>query len=182
MVFPTEGDTKVTHGYLPTYLRLASEIGVTGRVLELGVDQGASLVLWQNLFPQGIVVGVDWNEQSVWPDGLGRIVAAQNDPDLPKWVQEYSKEYDLIVDDCSHKGILTWQSWELLWPLVAPGRYYVIEDWQIGLPSTRGAVFYDPCMVELAQTLVLHLDRDHESKVDEILYRHGLIILRKKVS
>src|SRR6266498_1503908 len=71
------------HGYFPTYLKLASQIGTQGRICEVGIS-GSSLHMWQALFPNGIVVGVDNNRTLSWPDGTVKIVADQDDETLPR--------------------------------------------------------------------------------------------------
>lgn len=170
---------KVALGYLPTYLRLAGRIGTAGRVCEVGVQRGFSLEMWQALFPAGLVVGVDHDRGARWPDGTVRVVAAQDAEDLPAELQPHAPDgYDLIVDDASHDGKLTRRTWQLLWPLVRPGGWYVVEDWQVGFDSTEWHMF-DVSMVELAEWLLRLLDHAG-GEVDEITYRFGMIILRKR--
>lgn len=170
MSFATD---KVSLGYLPTYYGLAEELGPAARVIEVGVLDGGSLEMWQSLFPNGTVVGVDRNYRSRWPEGTVRVVAAQDDAELPAMVAEHGP-FDLVVDDASHEGALTRRTWELLWPLVAPGRYYVIEDWQVAFWPDR-----DDSMLRMAESLLPTLDG---TDVDCITYRHGQIILRKKAT
>lgn len=168
MTFTTD---KVRLGYLPTYLGLAAELGTAARVVEVGVLDGDSLVMWQSLFPEGTIVGVDHNALARWPEGTVRVVVGQNDAALPGMVAEYGP-FDLIVDDASHEGALTRRTWDLLWPLVAPGRYYVIEDWQVAFWPGR-----DQSMLRMAESLLPAIE---DGDAESITYRHGQIILRKK--
>lgn len=170
MTFTTD---KVRLGYLPTYLGLAAELGTAARVAEVGVLDGDSLAMWRSLFPDGTVVGIDNNAGARWPEGTVRIVSGQDADDLPALVAPHGP-FDLIVDDASHEGGLTRRTWELLWPLVAPGRYYVIEDWQVAFWAGR-----DESMLRMAESLLPALNG---GDVDWITYRHGQIILRKKVA
>jgi hypothetical protein len=160
--FATE---KITEGYLPHYLRIAADIGMDARVCEIGVRGGDSLRLWQALFPRGDIAGVDIDPDATWPDGTTRIVAGQDDPALPALVGPRH----LIVDDASHKGALTCATFDLLWPCITPGGYYVIEDWWLEW-GTKDS------MLVLAQNLLPLLRRPD---LDSITYRWGLIILRK---
>jgi Methyltransferase domain len=167
---------KVTLGYLPTYQRLAHEIGPTGRVCEVGVYRGGSLELWQQLFPRGVVVGVDHDPNARWPNGTIQVVAAQDAEGLPAALAEHAPQgYDLIVDDASHQGALTRRTFQLLWPLVRPGRWYVIEDWQIGFGDWAD---YDASMLDMARDLLLLLGQQGGT-IEEIVYRYGMILLRK---
>lgn len=166
---------KVTHGYLPAYLRIASELGVAAKVCEVGVWHGASLLMWQALFPSGLVCGVDSDPGARWPPGTLAVIRGQDDPDLPAVLAVHARRWDLIVDDASHDGPLTRATLDLLWPLIRPGGFYVIEDWQTGLDSWTQ---YGPGMLQMAQGLLPLLERD--SDVEDITYRYGMAILRKK--
>jgi len=170
-------DKATTHGYLPTYLRLASQIGTTGRVCEVGVQQGDSLRMWQALFPDGLIVGVDHDENARWPEGTTRVVASQDDEKLPIQLVDLSPAYDLIVDDASHIGALSRRTWELLWPLVAPGGWYVLEDWMVGFDSWPGP--FGDSMLRFAESLLGTLDRI-DGDVESIEYRYGLAIIKKR--
>jgi hypothetical protein len=167
---------KVALGYLPAYLGLAAAIGTAGRVCEVGVQAGYSLDMWQALFPDGLVVGVDRDAGAQWPDGTHQVVAAQDDPGLPGRLAAISPRFDLVVDDASHHGEWTAATFELLWPLVAPGRWYVIEDWQVGFQTWPD---HDDSMLSLARGLLDQLDRPG-GDVAEIRYRHGMIILERR--
>lgn len=170
---------KVDIGLMPTYLDIAAEVGIHGRVCELGVRNGDSLEMWQALFPRGIVVGVDDNSETVarWPDGTIEVVADQADPTLHGRLRTICDGYDLIVDDASHDGRRTRASLEALWPLVVPGGRYAIEDWTVGFPWWPN---HDDSMLVLARDLVNLLDRG--SDVESITYQYALIVLRKRVN
>jgi hypothetical protein len=174
---------KVAHGYLSTYSRISKHLGPAARVCEIGVQSGGSLDMWRILFPQGTVAGVDINPGARWPEGSVRIVAAQDDPHLPRLLDAEEEAWDLIVDDASHDGQLTIATLDLLWKLVAPGGFYVIEDWFIGFEAYRD---YDDSMLTMAKGLLDRLDphaadEGHYSDVESVEYRHGMAILRKIV-
>jgi hypothetical protein len=119
-------------GYYPHYRRLADQIGPAGHVLEVGVENGGSMRMWQELFPEGLVVGVDINENADWA-GAVKIVASQDSQEMADRAYHASPDgYDLIVDDASHDGHLSEKTFRLLFPLVKPGGWYVVEDWAIG--------------------------------------------------
>jgi hypothetical protein len=174
---PAYSTDKVSQGYIPAYHHIADQIGPSARVLEIGVHTGGSLSTWLELFPQGTVAGVDNDPLARWPEGTLRILSDQEDPSLPDKLYEFEDEWDLIVDDASHNGTLTAATFELLWPLVSPGGYYVIEDWFVGFPDYHGAC-KSPAMLATVQGLLdrLHWDTDTES----VSYRYGMAIIRKK--
>lgn len=175
---PKAYDTdKVTQGYLPAYNGIADLLGDAARVCEVGVFRGGSLATWQDLFPKGIIVGVDVSPDALWPDGTIKVVAAQDDPDLPGLLRKHAESWDLIVDDASHDGVKTGAALDLLWPLVSPGGFYVIEDWFVGYREYRGAC-KSPEMLELAESLLQRLRQN--SDTESVSYRYGMAIIRKK--
>jgi len=175
---------KVDGGYLPSYLRIAADLGPGACVLELGVYQGASLRLWQALFPYGEVTGVDCNPEATWPAGTNTVVMRQEDPELPAALVTLFKvqtPFSLIVDDASHMGVHTEAAFRNLWPLLAPGGYYVIEDWMIGLPEFKAHPMHDPLMEDTV-SVRLRLLSSKDADCDEITYRFGLCIVHKRIT
>lgn len=171
------------HGYYGEYLRIAARLGPSARVCELGVSRGESLRLWQALFPLGHVTGVDANPDCTWPDGTTRIVADHSDRNLPAFLTA-SGPFDLIVDDGNHDGGNVRKSFRLLWPLLAPGGFYVVEDWMIALrPSERPGETWggqqDDSMLEAVRSF-LPLLRYPDSECDQVTYRYGLAIVHKR--
>lgn len=177
------------HGYFSSYLKIAGELGPKARVCELGVENGESLRMWQSLFPQGLVVGVDISDAAYWPTGTVKIVSAQDDPALQaKLGSNGLGPFNLIVDDASHNGIATRKSFELLWPLVAPGGFYVIEDWMVALRDAErpGETWgrsenWGTSMLRTAEGL-LPLLAYPDGEVESIIYKYGMIIVCRRSS
>lgn len=167
---------KVQLGYLPSYQRIAEELGPAARVCEVGVRHGFGLDMFRALFPGGLVCGVDSNGGSRWPDGTIRVICDQDAPSLPGRLRQHADMWDLIADDASHDGALTMATFRLLWPLVAPGGFYVIEDWMVGLPGVWPA--YGGSMLTCVQVLLTLLTADGDA--EDITYRYGLAVMRKK--
>jgi hypothetical protein len=175
---PKAYDTdKLDQGYMPAYNTIADQLGGDARVCELGVFTGGSLATWKDLFPEGTIAGVDTNPQAFWPEGTIKIIAGQDDPSLPALLAPHAEAWDLIVDDASHDGDLTARAFGLLWPLVSPGGFYVIEDWFVGYPEYQGPC-KSPAMLDLAKSLIERLRRD--SDTESVSYRYGMAIIRKK--
>ena len=188
---------KVSLGYYPVYEELASHVPEPGAVLEIGVARGGSLLMWQHLLPKAVIVGVDNNSEGAaqWPEGTVQVVADQAYPGLPGLVTSYAPEgYDLIAEDGCHFAEASAASFRLLWPLVKPGGWYVLEDWAVGLASSH----YYPshggdAMLRFAQSLVeriepskplrdmggLNIPAGVPGAVEEVRYRYGLACVRK---
>jgi cephalosporin hydroxylase len=177
MGFATVTDKIEPHGYYPSYLRIAAELGPHASVCEVGVAKGGSLQMWQALFPFGEIAGVDRDTGfAVWPEGTHAVVAEQHDPAMAQRLRAIRDDWDLIVDDCSHDGPLTAATFGLLWPLVAPGGYYVIEDWN---GYFQGHPWGDGILAAVQGLLLLLSSRD-EAECDRIEYRWGLAIVHKR--
>jgi SAM-dependent methyltransferase len=107
------------------------------RLLELGIKEGGSLLLWRDYFERGIIVGLDINPVSL-DDQTGRIrtyQGAQQDTELlDRIARENAPEgFDIIIDDCAHIGVLARASfWHLFDNHLKSGGVYVIEDWGTG--------------------------------------------------
>jgi cephalosporin hydroxylase len=167
---------KETLGYFAYYRQAAELIGPAGRVLEVGVDHGGSLLMWQELFPDGLVAGVDNSLNAVWPEGTVKIAADQASEQMAAAAAAASPSgYDLVVDDASHIGKLSARTFDLLWPLVRPGRWYVLEDWAVGYLPQYG---FDSSMLRLAESFLTKLGFD--SEVDEIRYRFSHAMIHKR--
>lgn len=178
-------DKEEPHGYLTDYLAVAKTIGPSGVVCEVGVWAGYSLEMWQELFPDGMVIGIDAKPDCIWPEGTIRIVADQAQSDLAGLVKEHAPDgCDLIVDDASHLASLTAATFRLLWPLVRPGGFYVIEDWadpwvDSGLQSWSevGEQYALEDLVDYVPALIGALKHG----ASRVTYtREGLVILRRE--
>lgn len=175
MLFDT--DKVEPHGYFQTYVQIAASLGPSARVVELGVENGESLKMWQALFPLGDITGVDITSAAKWPRGTKKVVCRQDDPTLPG---KLGGQFNLIVDDASHNGIDTRKSFDLLWPMVAPGGFYVIEDWSVALgDGTWGEQKnWGDSMLRTAESFLTMLDK-RDGPVESITYRFGMIIFRR---
>jgi SAM-dependent methyltransferase len=107
------------------------------RLLELGIKQGGSLLLWRDYFERGVVVGLDINPVTL-DDPTGRVrtyQGAQQDTELlDRIARENAPEgFDIIIDDCAHVGVLARASfWHLFDRHLKSGGVYVLEDWGTG--------------------------------------------------
>lgn len=119
------------HGYTRYYDRLFSpKRDDPIRLLEIGVLSGSSLRMWADYFPSGLIFGIDI-KPSCMQHASDRIsIALVNQSDGPS-LESYARQFgpwDIVIDDGSHKTSDQIQSFELLWPSVLPGGYYVVED------------------------------------------------------
>ena len=122
---------KWTH-YLAHYARFFSRFRNTPvRMLEIGVFEGGSLELWRRyLGPEATIFGIDIDPacaSKVEEPNQVRI-GSQDDPEFLRSVVEEMGGVDLVLDDGSHKGNHIITSFRALFPILADGGLYVIED------------------------------------------------------
>lgn len=128
------------HGYTRFYHSLLQgRRSSTTHVLEIGIDQGASLFTWRDYFPNAFIYGID----IVIPDSVRnkeRILYGVADQDkadqLLNLTQSWGNPmFDLILDDGGHHVSQQRTSFETLWKFVKPGGIYIIEDLHTNIPE-----------------------------------------------
>lgn len=161
------GDTdKWVHGYTQHYSHVMRrhryrhlgiiEIGVGGKESS---QPGGSLRVWRDYFPRAVIVGMDIHSKSI---DLGpRVRFVQGDQSS---ASDLHRAYDalhgtpltLVIDDGSHVAAHARASFEVLFPRMASGGLYIVEDlstsyweaWGGSIPASEETA------VGLARTLV----------------------------
>jgi hypothetical protein len=118
------------HDYLGFYelaLRGQSKID---RLLEIGVDHGASVRMWHEFLPNAQIVGMDVNQTATAHAGerIAIEIGNQADPATLRRLVGAHGPFDVIVDDGSHIWSHQIVSFETLFPSLAPGGLYILED------------------------------------------------------
>jgi hypothetical protein len=147
--------------YLPIYDQLlCSRAGTEIKFLEIGVFKGGSLRLWREYFGEkATIFGIDINPECAKYDGTyGRVrIGSQDNPEFLRSVVEEMGGIDVVLDDGSHISRHQRTSFDTLFPLLADGGLYIIEDmhtaywpsWQGGLRRPGTAVEYLKDKVDL---------------------------------
>jgi len=100
-------------------------------IMELGILNGSSLKVWRDYFTNGRVVGVDIDpSRKIHESERTKVyIGSQDSTTLADQIKlDYPEGFDIIIDDASHINDLTLRSFDLYFPSVKPGGYYVIED------------------------------------------------------
>lgn len=126
--------TKRMHDYLRHYeIHFGPIRDDVRNVVEIGVQTGNSLMLWEEYFPQAKIWGVDVDPNCASLSGGRRIVRIGDQADetfLRGLVAEISMHggIDIVVDDGSHRIDHQMASFETLFPFLNSEGVYVIED------------------------------------------------------
>jgi len=129
---------KITHRYLEWYDPMVERfLGKEIQLLELGIYEGGSLLLWRDYFPRGKIVGIDIQVR-VDLSGEERVRVFQGSQQDVSFLSEVARQtapegFDIIIDDASHFGDLTKIAFSHLFDNhLKPSGLYVIEDWGTG--------------------------------------------------
>lgn len=95
------------------------------RMLEIGVKDGASLKMWKDYYPEGVIIGVDIHPIQPIEDVITFQVDATSER---AQIGFFGFTFDLVVDDGSHLCSDQRKAFNIYWPQVRPGGFYIIED------------------------------------------------------
>jgi hypothetical protein len=156
------------HFYTPIYHELFMNLrGSAVRLLEIGIGGynfhtigGASLAMWAEYFPRGRIVGIDIVPKKLSLDPrVVTLVGSQSDPAFLKRVCDEHGPFDIVIDDGSHVPQHVVTSFYTLFPLLADGGLYVIEDVQTTFwPRFGGSVIDGGPTSKLALAMLAYLN------------------------
>lgn len=178
-----EGEIYICHDYLKRYDREWSKWRDEPiRLLEIGLNVGASVKLWQDYFTQAHIVGVDIADfvpkVKIDPDRFTFVKGSAFDPYFLQRFMETEALFDIIIDDGAHASGPIIMAFNQLFGHVKPGGYYIIEDFAEVKNLESHSPGY-PNQIEFAQTLLGNIllgERD----IDEAFVSKELLILKKK--
>jgi hypothetical protein len=100
------------------------------RLLEIGVASGASLRMWEAFFPRARIIGVDVSESARRHAGERTSIHIGDQCDIAflDALGRAEGPFDIVIDDGGHRMEQHRTSLEVLWPHVADGGYYAVED------------------------------------------------------
>ena len=131
---------------MPAYIALYEEIffplkDKNIKLLELGVLKGGSVLMWQDYFKNGHIVGLDLDKVNLEQEAerITLYQGKQNDIELLKAIAEEQAldGFDIVIDDCAHIGSIAKESFDYIFKNhLKSGGFYVIEDWGTGYWET----------------------------------------------
>src|SRR5262245_15999387 len=165
---------KYESGYIPLYLE---RVRSPRRILEVGVKNGGSLLLWCDLWPSvQSVIGLDIRLPVMdWHPKISLFPANQTDTQVLQEIGRTQGPFDLVIDDASHIGESSWTTFRALWPYVAFGGMYVVEDWGTGYSNQwpdgsdyveQGPPGHTAGMVGMIKRLVDELDHGQAARLE----------------
>lgn len=142
------------------------------RVLEIGVSHGGSLELWRAWLGRGTrIVGLDIDERAaeLAEPGIEICVGDQSDRAFLQRVIDDHGPFDIVIDDGSHQPAHQLASLETLWPAVAQGGVYLVEDLHANYWSEYGGGLRSSgSFMEFTKSLIDDLHAFH-SETDDLV-------------
>lgn len=126
------------HNYTPHY---RSFFGPLRRqrltLLEIGVLRGASLRMWHRFLPRARIIGIDLDPGGIDLPGVEVYAGDQSDREFVAEIARRCGPFDIVIDDGSHVAGDIQASFEVLFPALTPGGWYVIEDLETAYAPER---------------------------------------------
>lgn len=186
------------HGYLNFYeyfFHYLKDSVVT--LLEIGTDSNKSLYMWENYFHNGHIVGAMQKKtaDTYKSDRLDIEIGHQNDRRFLEKLAKNFGNFDIIIDDGTHKWEDQKRTFEILFDHVKPNGFYIVEDLQTSFKrhdsfeyfkgsSDRSTVeyMYDVASVVLSRDRQFCADPFFAKFINDIeflAFHFGVCIIRK---
>lgn len=148
--------------YLDVYDQVLRGLGSPKSILEIGVQNGGSLEIWSELYPEAEnIVGIDIDKRCAelaFNDQRIRVIIgdAKTDESFER-IAKLEERFDLVVDDGSHTSEDIILNFMRYLPALNPGGLYLIEDLHASywasfggsLFGTESAVSYLKRMIDI---------------------------------
>ena len=153
--------------YIPIYERyMAPKKGEAVRLLEIGVQRGGSLKIWQTYFNEkSEIIGVDIDPECKRHenDNITVHIGDQSNPDFLKQLR-HKGPFDFIIDDGGHTALQQILTFQLLYDRVTLGGFYIVEDthtsfWPQYMDHPTGMTFMDFAQIQARQLNAWHFDQ-----------------------
>ena len=152
-------DKAFFHKYLDFYQMNLPKSNFKGRLLEIGVMDGASLEMWREYYPNAEIVGLDINDKS--HINIPDVTILKRDATRPSDLADLGM-FDIIIDDGSHMTGDQIISLEILYNNnLNKSGFYIIEDLHTSLmPSYVNSKLNTLEYLKKSKLKVKHYRRD----------------------
>lgn len=115
-------------------------------ILEIGIQDGSSLKMWNEFFNNPNIIGLDISDKSMFDNENVKtyIVDQSNEESINNFKQNINIEFDIIIDDGSHHMRDQQLTLGILFPYLKSGGIYVLEDLHTSLCDPNTMVYGRP--------------------------------------
>lgn len=177
------------HAYTPEYELYFEPVRYDElKILEVGVGGGESIQMWLEYFPNAYVFGLDkvcdtnpWNTRGAATHARYKFISGdQTDPTM--WqclLADHGYNWDIVIDDGGHFNDEVITTWVGMWPAVAPGGLYCIEDLGVDVPGSIFVKPGNPGHIAFMGELIAALNKGLVG-IDSMHFSRELVIIQKK--
>ena len=194
---------KLEHGYIKIYEKYFESIRDKNlKVLEIGIADGKSLLMWSDYFKNSTIIGIDIHKIDIKEKKLDRhnIKVHQGSQSDDKFIDEIIKEFgnfDIIIDDGSHLRKDVIKSFHLLFPHLNNDGLYVVEDMQTSYNHFFGGNPFDLKYSNSHMNFFKHLtdslnyqevanpfyiNKKYDGSITNISFYHNMVFVRKGIN
>jgi hypothetical protein len=157
-------------------------------LVEIGVQTGASLRMWEEYFSRARIFGIDINPACARhaSERSTVLIGDQTDRGFLQEVTAATGPIHVVIDDGGHTMEQHRVSLEELWPVIEPGGMYFVEDLHTAyIGRYGGGLGKESSTIEHLKTLVDALNEKAESEVplpglDEVHFSKSLAVLVRR--
>ncbi|SHH49112.1 Methyltransferase domain-containing protein [Jatrophihabitans endophyticus] len=139
-------------------------------VIEFGVQHGGSVQMWKDYFgPQARIIGVDIDQRCAKfaEDQIEIVIGDQEDREFLRSLAARFGPIDVVVEDGGHTMAQQINTFEEIWPAMADGGVFLIEDLHTSYwPSYGGGYRREGTFIEYAKKLVDQVNAWHSHDKD----------------
>jgi len=98
--------------------------------LEIGVFDGESMRMWKEYLPNANIIGLDINPECKKHEGeKNKVYIGSQVDEMVLWkIFNENKPISVVIDDGSHRWDHVIRTFDMVFPLLAPGGLYFVED------------------------------------------------------
>lgn len=167
--------------------------GNNPKFLEIGVQHGGSIKMWDEYFENGEINGLDINPdcKSFENENINIYIGSQNDRKFLRHLANNLNRLDIVLDDGGHTMNQQINSFEILFPILKEGGIYICEDIESsyqnmygGGPKRRGT-FIEFCknMIDILNANHSHYftlkPSDLSKQIEYIHFYNNVVIIKK---
>lgn len=123
--------SSLSHNYCDKYDKvLPFNRNETLAIMEIGVQGGNSIKMWEEYFYKSNIIGIDILPEckKLETDRIKIEIGSQYDGEFLTEVGKKYGNFNMILDDGSHQNEHVIFSFEMLFPYIEPGGVYIVED------------------------------------------------------
>lgn len=140
---------------------------------------GQSVRMWKDYFYRGHIVSIDYYEKKP----IEGIEFHRRSQDDKEFLESVIVAPDIIIDDASHNSKLTIDSFKILFPLLNPGGWYVVEDTHCSYWEPYGGGHHDYTTLNYFKNLTDSLNWEESNVPTEgiasIHFHQKMVFVRK---